>query len=135
QRYGQPLSVAILDFDHFKSLNDSFGHQTGDAALKLFASKAQRLGRASDAYSRWGGEEFLAVLPNTSAGNAEAVLQRVADSVRDEGFTALKQSVALTLSIGLTECASDDTLESILHRADKAMYDAKAAGRNRIRML
>ncbi|MDP5255006.1 MULTISPECIES: diguanylate cyclase [unclassified Vibrio] len=127
----QELAVAIIDFDHFKRLNDDFGHNIGDEALKVFGALALS-GRNSDVFARWGGEEFLILLPNTNLDGARAVLTRLMEKLGDVRLSAPAQQYRLTVSIGLTLVQSKDGVESVLQRADKLLYLAKQQGRNRI---
>jgi len=134
KRYNKPLVVGLLDFDNFKNLNDNFGHDTGDDALKLFAKVSSEMMRETDVIARWGGEEFLILMPETGAAGALKYLQRLTDRVRKSDFHAGDVEVKLTLSAGLAIAAQDDTLDTLVSRADVAMYEAKQAGRDTIRM-
>jgi len=132
-----PLCVALLDFDHFKKINDKHGHDAGDLALQHLSVLAEEILLPGDTLARWGGEEFLAILPNSllsdSATRINLLRQRMKESVVEyEG-----QRLPLSLSIGLTCLESDDsaTREQLIARADKAMYAAKEAGRNCLKML
>ncbi|TBW56171.1 sensor domain-containing diguanylate cyclase [Marinobacter halodurans] len=132
RRYGNTLAVVLLDFDHFKSINDQYGHAAGDVALELFADKVRELSRATDVTARWGGEEFLILMPETDLAGAWNFLERLADSLRTIGFTRKGQRITLTMSIGLAIARSDDDRDTVVNRADEAMYRAKSSGRNRI---
>lgn len=125
QRSGRGPALAMLDLDHFKKLNDTHGHQHGDAVLVHFAQTTQALLRRADRFGRYGGEEFVLLLPETPLHAAQGVTQRI--------HSALASGHALDcqLSIGLTTWhGPTDTLDAMLARADKALYQAKAQGRN-----
>ncbi|HWP07304.1 MAG TPA: diguanylate cyclase, partial [Polyangiaceae bacterium] len=128
ERGGGPLCVALLDVDHFKRVNDTFGHATGDAVLKRVASALDEAKRLTDTIGRWGGEEFIAVLPVPLDGGAtfcERVRRRIA-SLTHEGVGRV------TISIGVAELAPKETPEALLGRADERLYAAKSKGRDRV---
>ncbi len=133
QRGKSKLSVALIDVDYFKSINDIQGHAAGDDALRDVAETISRHLRAQDYLGRYGGDEFLLVLPHTPCGVALAVTERlnleVASCGEDDG------SMPLTLSIGLTEAVPGDDARTLIERADKALYQAKSDGRNCRRVL
>jgi diguanylate cyclase (GGDEF)-like protein len=133
QRSKSKLSVALIDVDYFKSINDIQGHAAGDAALRDVAETISRHLRGRDYLGRYGGDEFLLVLPQTPSGVALAVTERlnlaVTNHCQNDG------SMPLTLSIGLTEAVLDDDALSLIARADKALYQAKSDGRNCRRLL
>jgi diguanylate cyclase (GGDEF)-like protein len=132
-RSGMPLTVVSIDLDHFKSINDSWGHHGGDTALLAFSKVASCIGRTIDFCGRMGGEEFVLVLPDTSCNGglvaAEYLRERLAATpVRlDKG-----ESIALTVSAGVASLETGETLDSLLARADEAMYIAKQSGRNQV---
>jgi diguanylate cyclase (GGDEF)-like protein len=128
---GTPLCVAIADLDHFKQVNDRFGHTIGDYALEHFVGRCRTVLRATDAIGRLGGEEFAILLPATSLAEGLAVAERIRDTLREERSPRLPDAVDLRVSIGVTGLADDDTLERFISRADRALYNAKAAGRDR----
>jgi diguanylate cyclase (GGDEF)-like protein len=128
RRTGQPLSILLCDLDHFKLLNDRFGHLQGDQALRATAEVLRSTVRSTDTVCRYGGEEFLVVLPDTEAAEAAVLATRLFTAVADRG-TAM--ALPLTISIGCTELLPGDTTESVLHRADQALYASKDTGRNR----
>lgn len=133
RRRSQPLTVAILDLDHFKRVNDTFGHPTGDLVLKAFAGVSQRCLRASDSVGRWGGEEFVVLLPDTDSAGAVVVLDKIRIAVGQESFPAPAHSLKVTLSGGIVQYnGNDQTPEELLYEADCALYRAKESGRNRI---
>ena len=125
-----PFCVAMLDLDHFKKINDSLGHATGDAVLKRFAVVMSEALREGDVLGRWGGEEFLVVLPGATPSVAQAVLVRMQAAGRD----ALLPDRAVTFSAGVTAYRDAEPVEAMLARADKALYAAKAAGRDRVEL-
>ncbi|WP_423823737.1 diguanylate cyclase [Salinisphaera sp. SPP-AMP-43] len=134
ERYSRPLSVALVDFDHFKQLNDQYGHAAGDAALQLFAKVANATLRSSDLVGRWGGEEFIIVLPDTPVDAAKTVIDRLLGNIRTAPFEPGSHRVVLTASAGLASTLGKESLEDVLSRADGALYAAKAAGRDRALM-
>lgn len=128
-RDGYPLSVAIFDIDHFKQINDRFGHQVGDTVIRRVALTAQGLVRATDSIGRFGGEEFVIVLPDASAQTALLVAERVRAAIEGE-----PADPAVTISIGIARLRDGDTVETVLKRADDALYAAKREGRNTLRL-
>jgi diguanylate cyclase len=131
KRYHQPLTIAIWDIDHFKNINDTFGHKSGDKVLELTAKQLQTHTRDTDFIARFGGEEFVMLLPNTSKDAALNLANQLRELIEQTGFHANGKSVPIRVSCGLTEFKDDDTEESFFERADKALYDAKNQGRNR----
>ncbi|MEI8094610.1 MAG: GGDEF domain-containing protein [Spirochaetales bacterium] len=130
RRGNHALSVALLDLDHFKSVNDSAGHNVGDEVLKQAARWLERSLRASDLIARYGGEEFVVVLQETQLEKALPVMQRCLDDFRKSLVPGWDKTV--TFSAGLTAVRGDETAEALLKRADDLLYAAKEAGRNRI---
>lgn len=129
-RDGTPLTVALIDIDHFKQVNDRFGHQGGDAALRGLARHATTQIRQVDKLARWGGEEFLLMLPGVGHGEALVALERLrtsTETLRIEDQALL----TLTLSVGLAQASEGESLDALVERADQALYKAKHAGRNR----
>jgi diguanylate cyclase (GGDEF)-like protein/PAS domain S-box-containing protein len=132
-RYRRPLSVLMVDLDHFKRVNDEFGHAVGDAVLAEFAGICARLLRADDLIARYGGEEFVALLPETDEQGALAVAERLRDAAAQMQISAAPASRPVTVSIGVASMRPGETaIETVLARADEALYEAKAAGRDRI---
>jgi two-component system cell cycle response regulator len=132
---GEPVSVMTIDLDHFKRCNDTFGHDVGDAALREFAARLGSNTRPSDFACRFGGEEFVVIMPRTSGDIACLAAERLRRSICASPFAipALAQPLEVTVSIGVASSeAIDDTPETLLKRADEALYEAKHAGRNRI---
>ncbi len=132
QSHGQPICMALLDIDLFKHINDQFGHAVGDAALRHFADVASAGLRDSDALARWGGEEFLLLLPNTELDEAQIVVGRMAERVAASCVDALHAQLRLTFSGGLVARQAQEPFADAIKRADAAMYEAKKSGRNRI---
>jgi diguanylate cyclase (GGDEF)-like protein len=131
---GSGLCLAVIDIDHFKSINDGHGHEAGDAVLEHFARSFRERVRIQDYLGRTGGEEFLLLLPEVSLDKAVHVMDRIRDGFPPAvlGYDELK--LACTFSAGVTEALPDDDRSSILRRADRALYAAKAEGRNRTRV-
>jgi diguanylate cyclase (GGDEF)-like protein len=134
-RHGDPLCVLMIDIDHFKHLNDTYGHQGGDRALRQLAARLSSSLRSGDALGRWGGEEFLAILPHTVLEDGLVVGQRLCSLIAGEPLVigADGERVTVKTSVGLAQSA-DDSLDALVHRADLGLYEAKAAGRNTIRV-
>ncbi|MEA3465562.1 MAG: diguanylate cyclase [Thermodesulfobacteriota bacterium] len=129
RRYQTALSVVILDIDHFKLVNDRFGHPAGDEVLKAFAALLQNGLRAGDYVGRWGGEEFLIVLPQLNCDNACLVADKLRRAIAQYDFPVCRQ---VTSSFGVAEVVTADTPASLTARADRALYRAKDSGRNRV---
>ncbi len=133
RRYGRAFVLLLMDLDHFKRINDNFGHPAGDAALKSFVNTARMIFRETDIFGRTGGEEFSAVLPETETDNAVTVADRLRAKVAALRVIAEGKSIHYTVSIGLTEMRPEDqTLREMVRRADEALYEAKGTGRNRV---
>jgi len=129
QRYGHPLSIAILDIDHFKNFNDTYGHLIGDEVLIMLANGVNQKVRNTDVFARWGGEEFVIIFVETKLDDAF----KSADNIRKHIETLEHTSAGkVTASFGVTQYRDGDTLESIFKRCDDALYVAKENGRNRV---
>jgi len=128
---GTPLSVVLLDIDDFKRLNDSCGHEAGDQALVQVAAVARRTLRPQDVLARIGGEEFVVLLPETALKPALAAMSRLQTMLVASPFTYRGRKLPLTFSAGIALREAGEPLESLLMRADKALYRAKRAGKNR----
>lgn len=131
QRYGERFTVALIDLDHFKRINDTHGHQVGDQALMAFASAASMVLRDTDTLARWGGEEFLFLMPNTSPQKALIALDRVRDALVSITVSDAAPELRLRFSAGLALHQGDEGTEATLERADQALYRAKSEGRHR----
>ena len=127
-----PLCIALLDIDFFKNVNDRFGHDGGDSVLRTFAAAARGELRAGDLLARWGGEEFLLMLPDTSVAEALPVLKRMADRVRAVVIPGVDMERDLTFSAGLVQRAGAEPFTETITRADHAMYQAKGSGRDKV---
>lgn len=125
---GDAFSLLLFDIDHFKAVNDTHGHDTGDAILRRLAERVGRSLRSSDLLARWGGEEFAILLLDTPLGGATTFAERLRQQVATSRF----QGLAITISLGLTEYQPADDLDSMLARADSALYRAKRGGRNAV---
>ena len=133
KRYRRPLSLIIFDLDHFKQVNDQWGHQVGDIILKSVAQIARDQLREADILARYGGEEFIILLPNSSAAEAMIVAERIRYNVAAFHYEMNGDFVKVTLSVGIAELRSDvGSLDQLVQFADQALYAAKAAGRNRV---
>lgn len=133
RRYSTEFSILMIDIDHFKTINDSHGHLTGDAVLVQLAQVFRETLRTLDRAGRYGGEEFLVVLGKTDIHKALQTAERIRKAVDQHGFTYEDVSLHVTISVGVAGItAEDDKGVSLIGRADKALYEAKAAGRNRI---
>ena len=132
-RFNRPLALLFLDIDHFKQVNDRFGHKTGDIVLSTFSNVCRGALRPSDMVGRFGGEEFLVVLPETGLNQAVTVAERLMEHVRRTVFSADLPARGITTSVGVTAIRGpDDTVEAALERIDRALYRAKELGRDRI---
>ena len=130
---GDPVAVLIVDIDHFKQINDNFGHDTGDAVLREFAARLASNTRAVDLPVRQGGEEFVIVMPNTPVDLAERIADRIRRQIAGAPFRILdgRETLNVTISIGVSSSLpGEEKAEALLKRADAALYEAKAAGRN-----
>lgn len=131
-RTNNPLSLLVLDIDHFKSINDKFGHLAGDEVLIHFAKSAQKTLRAEDVMGRIGGEEFAIFLPNTDGDSAVLFAERLRKMIEAQATLTSKGRVQYTVSIGVKVVGNQTSIEKALDEADLAMYEAKKKGRNRV---
>jgi diguanylate cyclase (GGDEF)-like protein len=132
ERYGTPLSVAMADIDHFKSVNDTHGHDSGDTVLTGIASLLAEALRMPDKVGRYGGEEFLIIFPHTALTQSRRIAERIRRTVEETDFDIGTKGLRLTLSIGLAQFQKGEDLERLLSRVDRALYAAKQQGRNRV---
>jgi two-component system cell cycle response regulator len=135
QNTNKPLAFLIMDIDHFKSVNDTYGHDIGDEVLREFASRISANVRGIDLACRYGGEEFVVVMPDTDFDLAMTVAERLRSGVEENPFVISREpgKLDVTISIGIAASGhQDDTAEALLHRADQALYRAKREGRNRV---
>jgi len=129
---GHHFSVALIDLDHFKSINDTHGHPVGDEVLVNFALQGCSVLRETDVIGRWGGEEFLVLMPETEAANqAQIAMTRLRDKLRSTQVSRAVADLRVRFSCGVATWSSQDTIAQVLERADQALYRAKAKGRDR----
>ncbi len=127
-----PFAIALIDLDWFKRINDAHGHPVGDEVLRTFAITIFANIRPADSFGRYGGEEFLLLLPDTSDDAAQRMLERLRSIVADLDWSAFSLGMRVTISAGVVALRDNDTADTFLARADCALYSAKAQGRNRI---
>jgi diguanylate cyclase (GGDEF)-like protein len=132
QRSGHHFSVALIDLDLFKNINDKYGHDAGDQVLRDFASIMQSVIRQTDVASRWGGEEFLVLLPDTSLLQALTLAERLRQKVSQHEFSLAGEVMPVTISAGICSIAKTGSIDELLKQADVYLYSAKESGRNRI---
>lgn len=130
-RYGSPLALVVCDVDHFKSINDTYGHLAGDKVLQLIARSLRKNLRDVDFIARYGGEEFVILMPETNAADAYTAAEKLRQTVENSPFNFRKERVPITLSFGVSEFHSLESPDTVFERADKALYKAKHEGRNR----
>jgi len=131
ERLNTAFSVCLVDLDHFKGINDNFGHAAGDAVLKELPALAAAGLRAIDVFGRFGGEEFLMVLPGAALEGARAAAERVRRAIEAAPFPAASEQ-RVTVTIGVAQHGKGEDVAALLARADRALYAGKAAGRNRV---
>ena len=132
-RSGKPFSIGLLDIDHFKQVNDTYGHKIGDEVLKGLSNTVENVLRKSDLMARWGGEEFVVLFPDTRVDGAKAALQKALDSIREKLFLSEdKKEFHITFSAGITSVGSEQKVGEAISKSDRLLYKAKASGRNRI---
>jgi diguanylate cyclase (GGDEF)-like protein/PAS domain S-box-containing protein len=132
KRFSLPLSLIMFDIDHFKKVNDTYGHNIGDSALQFLAGLVDKVVRKNDIFARWGGEEFLVMVTNTGWHGAEIFAERLRSMIEKYDVPEVGH---LTCSFGVAEFDYDDTDEVLINRADQALYRAKAGGRNRVESI
>ena len=130
-RGGPGFSVALADIDHFKKVNDTYGHRVGDEALVCFAAQARAHLRATDMVARWGGEEFLILLPESPPGDPNIGIERLRLSLAQTQASSQAPQLRVNFSTGVTRYRAGEPIDDMIDRADRALYDAKGAGRNR----
>jgi len=132
-RYGHPLTLLMLDLDHFKELNDTYGHAAGDKALQRFTAICSNALRNVDVFGRWGGEEFVALLPETDLAGAQIIAERLRRQTAENVLLHKDQKVTFTVSVGITVFRPGETsVDPPMNRADSAVYEAKKLGRNKV---
>ena len=132
QRYNSHLSILFIDIDHFKFINDTFGHDVGDKVLVELVEVVKTILRNSDMFSRWGGEEFAILTPETELAGARILANKIKKAVENHSFEVVQK---VTISIGVTELKTMDDSNKFIKRADSALYNAKNNGRNRVEVL
>ncbi len=128
-RYKTPFCLAVLDIDHFKKFNDTYGHLIGDEVLSLMANQVNDNTRMTDTFARWGGEEFILLMSNTKIEEAEVICEKLRVIVENICHVVAGK---ITCSFGVTQIKDNDSLKSVMNRSDEALYEAKAAGRNKV---
>ncbi len=131
-RYKRQFSLIFFDLDFFKKVNDTYGHQAGDAVLKEFAKTVNGELRSTDIFGRYGGEEFIVALPETDLKSAKLLAERIRKKVEMKNIAYEDDNISVTVSAGVSELLEDTRLEAIINRADKALYKAKQSGRNKV---
>jgi diguanylate cyclase (GGDEF)-like protein len=132
KRYGEDLSLISLDLDHFKKINDQYGHFFGDLALKSFTREVSQFLRTGDIFCRWGGDEFSIVLPRTDRENALKVAEKLRTVVKNISVRTDDSEIHFTVSLGVAGILPEDKdVSEMIERADRALYEAKKAGRDR----
>ena len=131
-RYKSPTSCMMIDIDHFKKINDAYGHRAGDISLKEAAAVIKNGTRDIDTVARWGGEEFIVLLPETGGEDALLVAARILGAVSHYTFTAFPEQITVSIGLATVPDTHIDTAEKLIHESDLALYEAKTKGRNRI---
>jgi len=135
RRYGGRISLIMIDIDNLKSINDAYGHRAGDKAIRKISKIIKECIRQIDTAARYGGDEFAVILLNTSLDDAIIVAQRMVDAVASSQATWQKEQISLSISVGLGQYDPDITPEDITSRSDQALYMAKQAGKNTVRIF
>jgi len=135
RRYGGQISLIMIDVDNLKKINDAYGHRAGDKVIKQISRKIKECIRQIDTPARYGGDEFAVILPNTSLADAVVVAERMVDAVANSPVTWKKKQIALSISVGLGQYDSDTSPEDITSRSDQALYTAKEAGKNTVKVF
>jgi len=131
-RTQKPMSIVLFDIDHFKRINDTYGHQAGDHILKNIATTCREHLRQMDVFARYGGEEFITLLPELEIARARQAAEKIRTLIAGQRFTFEEQSIKTTVSLGVAELSDKESLSQLLARADKALYRAKESGRNQV---
>lgn len=129
-RHKRPFSLLLVDIDLFKSINDTYGHQAGDAVIVRVAGHLEQVCRKVDVVARWGGEEFLIILPETATPEALTIAERIRQTIAADAVLFEQQTLSVTISVGVGTIRRAETVDRLLQRADEALYAAKLAGRN-----
>jgi len=131
-RLGKPLGLGMVDLDHFKKVNDTYGHQSGDIVLKEFVKRAQSMIRKYDTIGRYGGEEFLVITPDVDIETSKTIFERIRNSIAEQKVQLEKQKIPVTASLGVAISEKNSTADVLMKAADTALYKAKETGRNRV---
>lgn len=131
---GVSFGIIYLDIDFFKKINDVYGHGTGDDILKMVGKNLKSSGRAFDIFGRWGGEEFLGIIPNVSEKELGSIAERVRIKIKNSFIYSDKEKIAVTVSIGAAVAKKEDSVESLLNRVDSLLYRSKNSGRDRVNL-
>ena len=131
-RYEYPVSTILIDIDHFKQINDTYGHGVGDRVLIALAKILNNGIRETDSAARWGGEEFLICLPYTSCEDAEKVAEKLRRTIAESCVINDEEQIAITISAGVAEHQRESSMDDLIRAADEALYEAKEKGRNRV---
>lgn len=132
KRKHAPFCIAVMDLDHFKHINDSYGHAAGDQVLKIFAGILQESLRVTDRVSRYGGDEFVVLLTDTPQTDARIVLERICGRIAQYDWRSVVPDIPVTISVGFAEIEANETVAQVFERADRALYEAKQSGRNNV---
>jgi diguanylate cyclase (GGDEF)-like protein len=132
KRYDQLLSMIIFDIDHFKKINDQYGHAVGDSVLRTVADIVRENTRKTDYFIRWGGEEFMILSSETNLDKERKLAEKIRQVIENKEF---ENAGRITVSLGVTECKNIDTVNNFIKRADDALYKAKKIGRNRVEVI
>jgi diguanylate cyclase (GGDEF)-like protein len=132
QEASNPFGLLFIDIDHFKMVNDTYGHEMGDKVLRMIANTLRHSLRTTDTIGRWGGEEFLVLLNNINRNDMESVANKLRSLVSRSRLDGEHEHLSVTISIGATIASKEDTMETLTHRADQLMYESKNTGRNRV---
>ena len=132
ERYAQAVSLLVIDIDHFKNINDSFGHTVGDQVLKQVATAIRTVTRETDMTFRYGGEEFVVVLSKTNIDGANLIAERVRQCIEQQQFKTQSGNTKVTVSLGASTLQQKENIKNLFDRADHALYQAKSLGRNRV---
>jgi diguanylate cyclase (GGDEF)-like protein len=129
RRLGHALSLMICDIDHFKKVNDTYGHDVGDIVLKMLAETVKKHIRETDIFARWGGEEFVVLMPGADTRGARVLAEKLREEIEIRSFG---EAGRITISFGVAQLRSEDSIVSLVKKADDALYKAKKNGRNRV---
>ncbi|HEY8428495.1 MAG TPA: diguanylate cyclase, partial [Sandaracinaceae bacterium] len=132
RRHSRPLSVVMFDIDHFKGINDTYGHLAGDYVLKEVATLVKNRLRPDDIVGRYGGEEFCALLPETTLAGAASIAEDLRRRIQERRFVFEGEAIPVTVSLGCSELGGDMDVTTLVRIADEKLYDAKRSGRNRV---